>query len=165
MKLTAKLAREILFYDEQTGLLYWKQKTSKKTLIGSAAGCLHKASGYVFVTIHRVHHKAHRLIWLIKTGSWPRKDVDHVNGRRADNRWVNLREATRSQNLANARLKLLNTSGFKGISWDGRRNKWRARIKVEYQEIWLGYFATPEQAHAAYVAAAKEHFGEYARAA
>ena len=164
MKLTAKLVREILFYNERLGCLYIKQPLNKHGIVGAQAGTLHR-NGYRYVTLYGIRYKEHRLIWFIKTGRWPKKDVDHINGKRADNRWSNLRSATRSQNCANARLKKLNTSGFKGISWDRRRKKWRARIKVEYQEKWLGYYDKPEQAHAVYVAAAKKHFGGFARAA
>jgi hypothetical protein len=164
VKLTAKYARQILRYDERTGLCYWKQKIHKRIPIGALAGSTHRKYGYVYITIRQIHYKAHGLIWFMKTGRWPRCDVDHINGKRSDNRWKNLRLATRSQNCANGRLRDHNTSGFKGVSWDARRKKWRSRIKVFYREKWLGYHTSRKAAHAAYIAGAQLHFGEFARA-
>jgi hypothetical protein len=56
-----------------------------------------------------------------------------------------------------------NTSGFKGVSFDARRRKWRATIKVGNRQKWLGYHASPEDAHEAYKQAARENFGEFSR--
>jgi hypothetical protein len=74
----------------------------------------------------------------------------------------NLRPATQSQNLANSTLSSKNTSGYKGVRWDNRREHWTASIMVNYKGKFLGSFNTAEEAHAAYCAAAKKHFGEFA---
>lgn len=77
------------------------------------------------------------------------------------NRIANLRQATRSQNMANARQKANNTSGFKGVHF--LRGKWQAQIQIGGRRIHLGCYLTPEVAHMAYRIAAKKHFGEFAR--
>jgi hypothetical protein len=77
-------------------------------------------------------------------------------------RFDNLRKADKSQNNANAGLARHNTSGLKGVSWDSRTNKFRAQIGKNSQNIWLGRFETGEAAHAAYVTASRELFGEFA---
>lgn len=89
-------------------------------------------------------------------------DVDHINGNGLDNRRVNLRLATRSQNNGNARLRSSNRSGYKGVSWKADSHRWRARINLGGRELRLGYFSDPKQAALAYDEAAREAFGEYA---
>lgn len=97
------------------------------------------------------------------TGEWPADMIDHKNRDRTDNRWENLREATRSQNNANRRAS--STHGFKGATFNRRQGRWMAQTKVNGKRVYLGYYDTPEEAHAAYVAAAERYFGEFARAA
>jgi hypothetical protein len=92
-------------------------------------------------------------------------DIDHINGDGLDNRWSNLRLATRAENIRNSRTKATNTSGFKGVSWHKRDRKWQAHIKINGRSKNLGLFEAPEDAHAAYVAAAQKYHGEFARAA
>jgi len=93
-------------------------------------------------------------------------EIDHVNGIRVDNRIVNLRLATNQQNSANSKIRKNNKSGLKGAY---RRNSnngmcWQATITVKKKAIYLGIFSSKEEAHAAYLNAAKKHFGEFARA-
>ena len=97
------------------------------------------------------------------TGKFPIDQVDHINLDKLDNRWVNLREATNSQNQANIHAHITNTSGFKGVSWHRGVQKWRAQIERDGHSCYLGYFDTPEAAAAAYANAAQKHFGEFAR--
>jgi hypothetical protein len=113
-----------------------------------------------FIHVNGRHYRSSRLAWLYMTGSWP-VEIDHANLNRADDRWTNLREATRPQNNWNTRTPLTNTSGYKGVS--RKRDKWRARIKVNGREISLGHFDTPERAFIAYIFASWDHHGEYGR--
>lgn len=89
--------------------------------------------------------------------------VDHANGNGLDNRRSNLREATVSQNSANSRRSTRNRSGFKGVSWDKARSKWRATIQFDGHYRNIGRYPSAEDAARAYDAAAREHFGEFAR--
>lgn len=111
------------------------------------------------------HYKVHRIIWLYMTGEWPKAFIDHVNGDGLDNRWANLREATIAENAKNRRLNRNNTSGFKGVSFAKRANKYTAQVTANRKRVCLGFFDTPEDAYAAYCEAAKKHYGEYARLA
>jgi hypothetical protein len=119
--------------------------------------------GYLRISISGRDYKSHRLAWLIMTGSWPAKQIDHANLDKSDNRFVNLREATQSQNEANKRAYMNNTSGAKGVSWDKRRGKWVANIRRDGRQVHLGYFDTIEPAASAYERAAREINGEFAR--
>lgn len=91
-------------------------------------------------------------------------DVDHRNGDALDCRGSNLRQATRSQNVQNARRRSDNKSGLKGVSLERGGNRWRADIKVAGRTQYLGSFQNAEAAHAAYLAAAQAYFGEFANA-
>lgn len=88
--------------------------------------------------------------------------VDHINGNGLDNRRVNLRPATASQNQANQRMRRDNRSGFRGVQ-HAPRGRWRALIVVRGKRISLGYYDAGEDAARAYDAAAQDAFGEYAR--
>ncbi len=103
----------------------------------------------------------HRVIM----GDPPGIDVDHRDCDGLNNRRGNLRNATQSQNNMNRRLQSNNTSGLKGVSWSKRDSKWQAQIKIQRKAIHLGYFASPEAAHAAYCAASADLHCEFGRAA
>ena len=99
------------------------------------------------------------MAWLYVHGKFPSDQIDHINLDKLDNRIVNLREATAAQNFANREAYTNNTSGFKGVRKKGR--KWEARIGFNGKVLTIGSSDSPEQAHAAYVAKAKELFGEF----
>ena len=83
--------------------------------------------------------------------------IDHINGVRCDNRFSNLREATAAENGQNQAVPRHNTSGFMGVHWNRRAGNWQARIMIAGRNKYLGYFDTPEAAHAAYCAAKAKH--------
>ena len=122
--------------------------------------------GYVAIRISPwpAKFKAHRIIWALVHGEWPPAgfDVDHINMIKGDNRPANLRLATRGQNIANRVVRTSSGTGFKGVV----RSKMRfaAKIKAGGKMHYIGQFKTPEEAHAAYVEAAKRLHGEFARA-
>jgi hypothetical protein len=88
-------------------------------------------------------------------------NIDHQNQIRHDNQSANLRIATKSQNGANS-SKHTSESGFKGVTWFGRDQKWKAQIMVNRKNYHLGYFHTPEEAARVYDRAALKFFGEFA---
>jgi hypothetical protein len=90
------------------------------------------------------------------------KQVDHINHDTLDNRKCNLRVCTREQNNANQNISKNNTSGYKGVCWHIRLNKWQAKIGVNMKRITLGSFNTKEEAALAYNKGAKKYFGEFA---
>ena len=87
--------------------------------------------------------------------------VDHISGDGLDNRRVNLRTCSRSENARNSRKRVNNTSGFKGVSWQKGRGKWKAQISVAGKNRHLGLFNTAAEAHSAYCRAADELHGEF----
>jgi hypothetical protein len=154
--------RELLEYDSATGEFRWRQRVSRPIRVGDIAGTL-EINGYRKITIEGRQYRAHHLAWFYITGEWRAGLIDHRDGNRSNNRWDNLRRATQSQNCANRRLARNNRCGFKGVTGD-ESGRWRAGIHKDGRRYHLGVFATAEDAHAAYVAAARALFGEFARA-
>lgn len=157
---TLSRLREVLDIDISTGVFCWKVAPAKSIKAGSTAGNL-RPDGYVEIKIDYIGYFAHRLMWFHVYEEWPGL-LDHKDTIRHHNWLDNLRAATPSQNGANAKLGKHNTSGFKGVH--RHRGLWRARIIIGRKSIHVGCYDTPEEAHAAYVAKAKELFGEFANA-
>jgi len=160
--LTAAEVRRLLRYEPDTGIFFWKIDT-KNTAAGDLAGC-RQSRGYWHIKINRRLYMAHRLAWLYVTGEWPLGHVDHINGNRSDNCFANLRIATNSENVRNSKLRKNNACGYKGVHYKKHINKFVAQINVGGRVCHLGVFKTAPEAHAAYWEAAKQHFGEFARA-
>jgi hypothetical protein len=156
--------KAVLDYNPKTGV--WTRLVDGRwsKVVQRNAGYLSK-QGYVIVLFNGKNRKASRLAWLYMTGSWPKRDLDHVNGNRSDDRWSNLRLATRVQNIANGRIRKDNTSGFKGVSFRKHDRKWVPQLRFRGKAKYLGCFDTPEKAYAAYLSAARKTFGEYFREA
>jgi hypothetical protein len=88
---------------------------------------------------------------------------DHINGNGLDNRRANIRFATNSQNSANRKIGVRNKSGYKGVHWSSRDNKWRVQFKVNKKTKYIGLFANSHEGALAYNRAMKNYFGEFAR--
>lgn len=87
--------------------------------------------------------------------------VDHINGNTLDNRISNLRICSQKENIRNSKMKSSNTSGFRGVFWSKQKNKWMAKITVNYKPIHLGFYADINDAVLAYENGAKKYFGEF----
>lgn len=154
--LTFELANKNLSYDPLTGILVWKT-TNYRQQAGDVAGF--DSHGYVGVCINQKKYPAHRVAWLLMTGKFPAGHIDHINRKRADNRWKNLREVTRLEQMGNQPLRRDNVSGLKGVGWDKKRKLWRAYIGHQQKYVHLGRYKTKEEAAKAYEKAAIAHFG------
>ena len=160
--ITQSELKEKLNYDQETGIFTWKVKSSNRIKIGNVAGSIGNF-GYVIITIDKKHYVAHRLAWLYVNNILPTKDIDHINGNRADNRIENLREATRSENSCNSKLRSNNVSGIKGISWHNAAKKWEASINVNGIKKYLGIFDSKDLAELVITEARNKYHGEFAR--
>lgn len=161
--LTAERLREVLHYDPETGVFTRLLRTSQNMRVGDVAGYT-APRGYIVIGVDGRQHRAHRLAFLYMTGRWPHPEVDHRDGVIDNNRWANLREATRLQNGKNLRRSKANTSGFKGVYWDRDLHQWRAAIRVDYRSHHLGLFGTCRPAaHFAYVLASARLHGDFGR--
>ena len=140
--LTQEEVKSKFIYSADTGLFHSITLTRQ-------VGHINK-NGYIRLKINRIEYKAHRLAWLYVTGEMPDLCIDHINGIKNDNRFVNLRLATLSENNYNSGLKPNNTSGFKGISLNKNTGKWIAQASINNKNKYLGSFNTPEEASKSY---------------
>ena len=147
--------KDYLSYDKDTGLFTWI-KCRKGVKKNKVAGRI-DSNGYITICFNYKHYLAHRLAWWFVTENWPKNQIDHENKIKADNRFVNLREATIIQNSGNT-FKQSSTNKFKGVNWHKRDKVWRATCSNKY----LGSFKTELEAAKAYNKQAVIDFGEFA---
>lgn len=146
----------LLNYDPTTG--DWRWRFPRKGVKRGAQPGNISVNSRNRIFVDGRSYLAARLAYFYMTGVWSKLDVDHINGNTLDDRFENLRLATRSQNLANRRVR---RNGLKGVVQNP--TGWQAKLQIGYKRIHLGQFSTEEEAHEAYVAAAKQHHGAFAR--
>ena len=122
-----------------------------------------KGTLYRFVEVRKKRYKASRLAWFYVTARWPTEKIDHRDGNSLNDRFDNYRECTQSQNCWNAKRRVDNSSGQKGVSWDSQRGKWVAYIRTYGKVKNLGRFDSLSSAIAARKAASQKYHGEFAR--
>ena len=144
------ILKQHFYYDERTGI-FTRISTQRATGTPVKSG---PNKGYVRIMFLQNVYLAHRLAWLYAYGSWPQLEIDHINKDKGDNRLVNLREATRSQNMINAPTRKNNRSGYRGVFWCNTRNMWVACISVHGRKKYLGKSHNPEKLASIY----KEHY-------
>jgi hypothetical protein len=153
---TAARLRELLHYDPDTGIFTRKVRTSHRINVGDKAGSL-RPDGYLKISLHHKAFLSHRLAWLYMTGEWPEHQIDHINGVRTDNRFVNLRDVTPTHNQQNQRVAHVRNKscGLLGVTL-ARNNKWQAQICVNKRQTFIGLFDTPQEASEAYLTAKRK---------
>lgn len=159
-------------YDPDTGDLVWRRRPREHfeslrvfnmwntSFAGKNAGtttqCGHRK---LFLDNRQV--LAHRVIWKLVTGDDPVDEIDHKDVDGTNNRWTNLREATRADNGRNRSSSRTKFDLPRGVHPSGGR--FRSRIIVDGVKRELGCFSTPEEAHQAYAEAVLAFHGEFGR--
>ena len=146
-------AKEHFDYNPETGVLTWRVSPRYRTKIGDVAGSMNN-KGYRRVMFKGKAYLAHRVIWLIVTGKWPEKDIDHINGVRDDNRLCNLREATRGENCQN--VKSHSNTGVRGVHLT-KKGYYHAQLLLDGKRVLSTTFKTFDEAVAAVTAAKKKY--------
>jgi hypothetical protein len=158
--------RMLLSYDHLTGELTWKKRDISlfsdgnhsaahsrdkwnARWAGKEAFTAVKGDGYKHGAIYGENFSAHRIIWKWMAGEDPDNDIDHIDGDRQNNKWSNLRLATRAENLRNAARHKDNTSGTTGVRYVTKNKKWQAYIIKGRTFISLGSHTNLEDAIAA----------------
>jgi hypothetical protein len=146
------LLRELFDYCPDTGIVRWKRKGVRTAVIGQPAGYPH-SGGYLQVYFTGYYPQViHRVIWALVHGEFPRCNIDHKNGDRADNRLDNLRLATVGENAQNIhKARPFNKTGLLGVS--KHKQRFVATIAVGGKRTYIGIFKTAAEAHAAYLSA------------
>ena len=148
--LTQVELKRLVSYNTRTGIFRWLHSGPGRNG-GLLAGGI-SVQGYRVICIDYVDHLAHRLAFLYVTGAWPQHMVDHKNGRRADNRWSNLRDVTHTGNMRNC-TKATKNAISRGVSWDSTRGKYRAQLYADGRVRLCRRFDTLAEAQAAYAEA------------
>lgn len=151
---------ELLEVYPDSGHFVWKSWRGGSAHAGTLAGSTN-SSGYMLLRIDHHFYLNHRLMWFYVHKRWPENDIDHVNLDRIDNRICNLREATRSQNVANGLVRSDSGTGVRGVK--KMDDRFGAFVTKDGVREYLGLFDTPAEAQSAYATAAKRLFGEFAR--
>ena len=151
--LNMALLKETLSYDQETGLFTRLKRTSNCIKANVIACKLNNQNNYRQVDFMGKTYQAHRLAWFYVYGVWPSGQIDHINRIKYDNRLVNLRDCSISENKQNSNPYKCNQTGFKGVFKKG--NRFQAGIKVKNKRIYLGSFISAEIAYEAYVLAAR----------
>lgn len=159
--LTQTELKRQLHYDPLTGIFTRLISTNSRVNVGDTAGTKSTKNGYVQIMINGKQYRAHRLAFLYMTGSFPSKHVDHKFGIKDDNRWSELREASNQQNTRNSAMKSNNTSGFKGVTWNKKAQKWAAYSRDKNKTVYLGLFDNPVDASKAYINFSKPIHGDF----
>lgn len=159
MKLTADILRDLIHYDPQTGVFTWA-RSRVGCRKGDECGRIN-THGYREIGVLSKLRPAGHLAYLYMTGEWPPAEIDHENHDTADNRWKNLRPASRKQNAGNQPLRVDNKSGISGVVWDTLRHKWRAQLRINGRRTNLGRFDDKVEAMLAVRFAALREWGEF----
>jgi HNH endonuclease len=133
---------------------------AKQVCVGDIAGCI-MPTGYLAIRLYGKLHYAHRLAWMHFYGEPPGALIDHVDRNPLNNAVANLRVANPSQSSMNRRLQSNSTTGLKGVSFAKREGKFRALIKRDGRQRFLGYYDCPHEAARCYAHHAHLYHGEF----
>lgn len=153
--------KRLVSYDQETGV-FIRKSSSLKYAAGSVIGTEGK-DGYLQGNVLGIKFQLHRLAWFYHYESHPSGCIDHIDGNKQNNRIENLRIADKSQNGANRGPQKNNKSGFKGVYWDNRSQRWVACVKKNKKTIFVKYFKSKLEAAQAYDAEHVAAYGDYAK--
>lgn len=141
--------KELFVYSPDTGNFTRRVPRGNRPA-GEVIGYMN--NGYIMTFIDGRMYQAHRLAWLYVYGEWPKHEIDHADGDRANNRIENLRDVPGFVNRQNRRSPQKNsTTGYLGVTTDKRTGNFIAYINHMGKSKYLGKFRLAEEAHRAYV--------------
>lgn len=139
-RLSQKRLKALVSYDTVTGIFKRKRAYKNNRVgVGQQVGSV-SGNGYLLVMINGKSYTQHRLAFLYMEGYFPEHGVDHINGVRTDNRWCNLRHATRFCNMQNKKPHKDSSSKMKGVSWITKTKVWKSQVCLNRTTIYLGFY-------------------------
>lgn len=153
--ITAERLKELYIYDPDTG--DFTQKVDTKTCKSGEVRRRVNSWGYLYLSIDGRPYLNHRLAILYMTGSHPADLVDHIDQDKLNNRYINLRQATKSQNNRNKQLVATNKSGVAGVH-QRANGKWKAEAFLKGKTVSIGTYSTLQEAADARAAYVREHY-------
>lgn len=148
--------KELLIYDEKTGVFSWRCNRGGAAKTGSQAGAI-DSKGYRQIRVDMTLYLAHRLAWLYVNGSFPDGDLDHIDRNPKNNAIENLRICTHAENHQNVGLRKDSSSGFSGVSFVKASRKWLAYININGKRVRIGLFESIDEAVIARSDAKQKH--------
>jgi histone acetyltransferase (RNA polymerase elongator complex component) len=159
MKFSKPIFHELFSYDSKTGKIFQQQKRPN-VKIGEIAGTI-TPKGYRYIQAKGRKYPAHHLVWYFETGSFPNLFIDHIDGNKLNNHFSNLREVTTKQNNEHRGKQKNNSTGYKGVTFNKRLEKFIAQIQHNSKQLHIGTFDTALEASQAYEQKAKSLFSHY----
>lgn len=145
---------QYVYVSIEDGKILWVKKPSRKIKVGCDAGNTTN-KGYTLIGFENSKYLRHRIVFYVAYGYLP-LIVDHIEGVEKGDQISNLQPASVQFNTQKQKKRSTNTSGYKGVDWFPKTNKWRSRLMIDGKQKTLGYFNTPELAHEAYESKLKE---------
>jgi len=158
-EITKAMLEQAYTYDLKTGA-FTRNFSEGGEKAGAQAGYVN-TQGYISLGYRKKHLLAHRVAYLFTVGKWPEKQIDHIDGDRKNNKWVNLREATGSQNGFNAKRRKDNNTGVKCVRKIESSGKYRVLIRADKKAKHIGCYNTLDEAESAAKAARAGMHGEF----
>ena len=156
------LEKHFKIWKQSPSGLIWLLPTSNRVQVNSVAGTKDTSNGYWKIRFMSKQYYCHRIVYCLHNKiDFDNFDIDHIDQEKSNNDPTNLRLATRSQNSANRKMNINNTSGHKGVCWVNAKQKWIAQITCNNKYFNLGYFNTKEEAVIEYNKEAAKLFKDY----
>lgn len=137
--LTIEFVRSVLDFDPETGIFTWKVVQSNRIKVGERAGVV-ATNGRRYISVCGEKIMAHRLAWFHFHGEWPKGDVKQKNQNYDDCSIENLIDQPRQVTASSRKLNASSKSGYPGVSWDSRRERWQVHITRDYKQVAVGSF-------------------------
>lgn len=149
-------------YNPDTGIFTWKYKASKSVILGSIAGRSTATNNYVDISCGHRRYKAHRLAWILTYGLDNQPEyLDHIDTVKYHNMITNLRIANTEENMRNTGKNKRNSTGYKNVTFDRKKQKYMVVLTVDRKNKFIGYYNTPEEANLAAIAARVKYHGDF----
>lgn len=143
-------------FEYEDGKLYWRYSPKYDVFKGNEAGCI-RLDGYWEICLDNIRYLRHRVIYYLHTSEWPAL-IDHIDRDISNDRFENLRPASRSLNGHNSTVWSGQTP-YRGVSLNKRYQKFEAYIRINKRRKFLGYHETAEAASHAFETFRKEVVG------